>query len=44
MSEKCQCAKPILQEHAEAKGSSESYCARCKLPIGLRPAAARPAA
>ena len=44
MSEKCQCAKPILREHAEAKGSSESYCARCKRPIGLRLAAVTRAA
>jgi hypothetical protein len=41
---KCECEKPILREHAEAKGSSESYCARCKRPIGLRPASIRPAA
>lgn len=41
---KCDCAKPILREHAEAKGSSESYCARCKKPIGLRLAAVRTAA
>ncbi len=42
--QKCECTKPILREHAESKGSSESYCARCKRPIGLRLAAVRPAA
>jgi hypothetical protein len=41
---KCECAKPILREQSEAKGSSESFCARCKRPIGLRLAAVRPAA
>jgi hypothetical protein len=40
---KCECAKPILREHAEAKGSSESFCGRCKRPIGLRLAAIRAA-
>jgi hypothetical protein len=36
---KCTCEKPILRERSEWKGASEAYCARCKLPIGLRPAA-----
>ena len=36
--EKCECEKPILREHSEWKGSSESYCDRCKRPIGLRAA------
>ena len=39
--QKCECAKPILRERAETKGSSESYCARCKRPLGLRLAAIR---
>ncbi|MFL5679538.1 MAG: hypothetical protein ACJ77B_02970 [Chloroflexota bacterium] len=42
--QKCQCPKPILREHAESKGSSESFCGRCKLPLGLRLAAIRSAA
>jgi hypothetical protein len=37
--QKCECPKPILRERAESKGSSESYCGRCKRSIGLRPAA-----
>jgi hypothetical protein len=41
---RCECAKPIFRERAEAKGAAESYCARCKRPLGLRPAAVRPAA
>ena len=40
----CECPKPILRERAEAKGSSESYCDRCKRPLGLRLAAVRSAA
>jgi hypothetical protein len=36
--EKCECEKPIFREHSEWKGSSESYCDRCKRPIGLRAA------
>jgi hypothetical protein len=40
----CQCEKPILRERSEWKGSSESECARCKQPIGLRIAAVRTAA
>jgi hypothetical protein len=39
--EQCACEKPLLQERSEQKGSSESWCARCKRPIGLRPAAVR---
>jgi len=38
---KCACERPILREHAEQKGVSESFCGRCKRPIGLRPAAVR---
>jgi hypothetical protein len=41
---KCECERPILRERAEQKGASESFCDRCKRPIGLRPAAARPTA
>jgi hypothetical protein len=41
---KCNCPKPILRERAEAKGIAESYCGRCKRPLGLRLAAIRPAA
>jgi len=41
---KCECAKPILREHSEAKGISDSYCDRCKRPLGLRLAAVKPAA
>jgi hypothetical protein len=40
----CQCEKPILRERTEWKGASESECARCKRPIGLRSAVVRPAA
>jgi hypothetical protein len=40
----CQCEKPILRERSEWKGSSESDCARCEKPIGLRLAVVRPAA
>lgn len=39
---KCECEKPILRERAEAKGVSESFCGRCKRPLGLRLAAVRP--
>jgi hypothetical protein len=35
----CQCERPILRERAEQKGAAESFCARCKRPIGLRLAA-----
>jgi len=41
--EKCTCEKPLLQERSRQKGSSESWCARCKRPISLRPAAFRSA-
>ena len=41
--QKCQCERPILRERAEQKGISESFCDRCKRPIGLRPAAFRAA-
>ena len=40
---KCECERPILRERAEHKGVSESFCDRCKRPIGLRPAAFRAA-
>jgi hypothetical protein len=40
---KCACAKPILRELSEQKGSSVSFCARCKRPLALRLAAIRPA-
>jgi hypothetical protein len=39
--QKCQCEKPILRERSEWKGASESFCDRCKRPIGLRLAAVR---
>jgi hypothetical protein len=32
----CDCEKPILRERSEHKGSAESYCDRCKRPLGLR--------
>ena len=35
----CQCERPVLRERAEQKGVSESFCGRCKRPIGLRLAA-----
>ena len=38
---KCECERPILRERAEQKGISESFCGRCKRPIGLRLAAVR---
>jgi hypothetical protein len=41
---KCECERPILRERAEQKGVSESFCDRCKRPIGLRSATVRPAA
>jgi hypothetical protein len=40
---KCTCAKPLLQERSEQKGSSESWCGRCKLPLTLRPTVFRSA-
>jgi hypothetical protein len=40
----CACAKPILREISEQKGSSVSFCDRCKRPIGLRIASVRSAA
>jgi predicted SprT family Zn-dependent metalloprotease len=33
---KCTCAKPLLQEHSDQKGSSQSWCGRCKKPLSLR--------
>jgi hypothetical protein len=41
---KCECEKPILRERSEWKGASESYCDRCKRPLGLGLSAVRPAA
>ena len=41
--ETCNCEKPLLRERSEQKGSSQSWCARCKLPIALRPAGFRSA-
>jgi hypothetical protein len=41
--EKCSCEKPLLRERSDQKGSSQSWCARCKLPIALRPAVFRSA-
>jgi hypothetical protein len=41
--EKCGCEKPLLQERSEQKGSSESWCGRCKRPLGLRTAVVRSA-
>jgi hypothetical protein len=41
--EKCTCEKPILQEKSEQKGSSQSWCGRCKRPLALPPAAFRSA-
>jgi hypothetical protein len=37
----CTCEKPLLQERSEQKGSSESWCGRCKRPLSLRPGAFR---
>ena len=39
----CECAKPILRERSERKGVSETYCDRCKRPLGLRTAVRRAA-
>jgi hypothetical protein len=39
--QKCTCERPILREHAEQEGVSESFCGRCKRPVGLRLAAVR---
>jgi hypothetical protein len=33
---KCTCQKPLLRERSDRKGSSESWCARCKRPLALR--------
>ena len=41
--ERCTCEKPLLQERSEQKGSSESWCGRCKRPLSLRPTAFRSA-
>ena len=39
--EKCACDKPLFQERSEQKGSSQSWCGRCKRPLSLRPAVFR---
>jgi len=41
--EKCNCEKPLLIERSEQKGSSDSWCGRCKRPLTLRPASFRSA-
>jgi hypothetical protein len=41
--EKCTCEKPLLRERSEQKGSSESWCGRCKRPLALRTAVVRSA-
>jgi len=41
--EKCACEKPVLQEQSDQKGSSVSWCGRCKRPLSLRPAVFRSA-
>jgi hypothetical protein len=33
----CECEKPILRERSEWKGTAESFCDRCKRPLGLKP-------
>ena len=40
---KCTCEKPLLRERSEQKGSSESWCGRCKRPLGLHRSAFRSA-
>jgi hypothetical protein len=39
--DKCICEKPVLQEQSDQKGSSVSWCGRCKRPLALRPAVFR---
>lgn len=41
--DKCTCEKPLLQERSDQKGSSQSWCGRCKRPIALRSAGFRSA-
>ena len=41
--EACTCEKPILRESSDQKGSSQSWCGRCKLPLTLRPTVFRSA-
>ena len=41
--EKCTCEKPLLREQSDQKGSSHSWCGRCKRPLELRPAGFRSA-
>ncbi|HKG44601.1 MAG TPA: hypothetical protein VKB10_10215 [Gaiellaceae bacterium] len=33
---KCRCDKPLLRERSKQKGSSQSWCGRCKRPLALR--------
>jgi hypothetical protein len=33
---KCTCEKPLLREQSERKGSSQTFCGRCKRPLELR--------
>ncbi len=39
----CTCEKPIMRERFDKKGSSQSWCGRCKKPLSLRPATFRSA-
>jgi hypothetical protein len=32
----CTCEKPLLRESSDQKGSSTSWCGRCKKPLALR--------
>lgn len=32
----CTCEKPLLRESSDQKGSSQSWCGRCKKPLTLR--------
>ena len=41
--DRCSCDKPVLQEHSDQKGSSQSWCGRCKKPLSLRVALFRSA-
>jgi len=40
---RCTCEKPLLRERSDQKGSSTSWCGRCKRAIALRPAVFRSA-
>ena len=41
--DKCTCEKPLLRERSDQKGSSQSWCGRCKKPLSLRVALFRSA-